>query len=84
MAATQLQNHKAANGILLSGMARYAALYCRKIGSRPTAFRKHSRPAAPTIFARSIGLGGPDVSRREIKRSVASHSGEKHPDCRAV
>ena len=58
MAATQLQNHKAANGILLSGMARYAALYCRKIGSRPTAFRKHRRAGGPTMSARSVGLVG--------------------------
>jgi len=36
----------------LAGMARCAALYCRKIRSRPTAFRKHRR----ALQGRSYGM----------------------------
>jgi len=56
---------KSASGIFLSLMARFAALYFG---------RRTSRPPTPIDTRKAVGRG---VSRRELKRSEASHSGEK-------
>ena len=50
-------------------MARFAALYCRKIESRPTA------------FAQIVGPAGVGALLSEVKRSEASHEDNKAPRC---
>ena len=62
--------HAAATGLFLSLMARCAALYFG---------RGTPRSPPPAQVRRAVATG---VSRRELKRSEASHSGEKCPSRR--